>query len=240
MNQETLFSTALGITPPWEVTAVTFSKEQKRLDISIDFPRGSTFACPVCGEAAKAYDTTEETWRHLNFFQYEAYLHARVPRVNCPNSGCGIKKISVPWARAGSGFTLLFEALVMALVREMPVNAAAAILGEHDTRIWRIIDHYVAAARAKIDMSSVSRIGIDETAARRGQDYVTLCFDLDERRLLCSGQVKTDSPLSRFLKIPVLFLELRRGLISQVRMEPVAVVKHFNVFGDISASLCAS
>lgn len=198
MNQEALFSAALGITPPWEVTAVTFSKEQKRLDISIDFPRGSTFACPVCGEAAKAYDTTEETWRHLNFFQYEAYLHARVPRVNCPNSGCGIKKISVPWARAGSGFTLLFEALVMALVREMPVNAAAAILGEHDTRIWRIIDHYVAAARAKIDMSSVSRIGIDETAARRGQDYVTLCFDLDERRLLFGTPGKDHQTVGAF------------------------------------------
>jgi len=54
---------------------------------------------------------------------------------------------------------------------------------------------------------------------------------------ICSVQVKTDSPLSRFLKIPVLFLELRRGLISQVRMEPVAVVKHFDVFGDIPASL---
>ena len=60
------------------------------------------------------------------------------------------------------------------------------------------------------------------------------------QREQCSGQVKTDSPLSRFLKIPVLFLELRRGLISQVRMEPVAVVKHFNVFGDIRASLGAS
>jgi transposase len=198
MNQETLFSAALGITPPWEVTAVTFSKEEKRLDITIDFPRGSTFACPVCGEEAKAYDTMEETWRHLNFFQYEAYLHARVPRVSCPNSGCGIKKISVPWARPGSGFTLLFEALVMALVRQMPVKAAATILGEHDTRIWRIIDHYVDAARAKVDTSPVSRIGIDETAARRGHDYVTLFFDLDEKRLLFGTPGKDHQTVADF------------------------------------------
>jgi hypothetical protein len=42
-------------------------------------------------------------------------------------------------ARPGSGFSLLFEALVMALVQAMPVRAAARLVGEHDTRLWRII-----------------------------------------------------------------------------------------------------
>lgn len=184
MNPESLFGIALGITPPWEVEGVEFSKEAKRLDIKIDFKRGANFDCPVCGSPAPAYDTTEKTWRHLNFFQYEAYLTARVPRVKCPNAGCGVKQVQVPWARAGSGFTLLFEALVMFLVREMPVKVAAALLGEHDTRIWRVLDFYVQSARAKADYSEVERVGIDETSARRGQDYISLFFDLDQRRLL--------------------------------------------------------
>lgn len=198
MNPEALFSMALGITPPWEVEGIEFSQEAKRLDIKIGFQRGSTFACPVCGSPAPAYDTSEKTWRHLNFFQYEAYLTARVPRVNCPNAGCGVKQVSVPWARAGSGFTLLFEALVMALVREMPVKAAAALLGEHDTRIWRILDHYVQIARAQADYSEVERIGIDETSARRGQDYVTLFFDLDRRRLLFGTEGKDHETVKAF------------------------------------------
>jgi transposase len=200
MKEEALFSLALGITPPWEVTTVTFSKEEKRLDITIDFARGSTFPCPVCGAEAKAYDTKEETWRHLNFFQYEAYLHARVPRVDCPNSGCGIKKIVVPWARAGSGFTLLFEALVMALCRQMPVAAAAAILGEHDTRIWRVFNHYVESARAREDFSEVSRIGVDETSAKKGQDYVTFFFDLDQKRLLFGAPGKDHETVNAFVQ----------------------------------------
>ena len=37
------------------------------------------------------------TWRHLNFFQHQAYLNARVPRVRCGT--CGIKTATVPWAR---------------------------------------------------------------------------------------------------------------------------------------------
>jgi transposase len=184
MNPESLFGIALGITPPWEVEGIEFSKEAKRLDIKIGFQRGAAFDCPVCGAPVPAYDTTEKTWRHLNFFQYEAYLTARVPRVKCPNTGCGVKQVQVPWARAGSGFTLLFEALVMFLVREMPVKVAAALLGEHDTRIWRVLDYYVQIARAQADYSEVKRVGIDETSARRGQDYISLFFDLDQRRLL--------------------------------------------------------
>lgn len=107
--------------------------------------------------------------------------------MKCHDSDCGVKQVQVPWARAGSGFTLLFEALVIALVREMPVKAATALLGEHDTRIWRVFDHYVQIARANAEHSGVCRVGIDETSARRGQDYITLFFDLDQRRLLFGG-----------------------------------------------------
>lgn len=198
MNPESLFGMALGIIPPWEVEGVEFSQEAKRLDIKIGFQRGASFPCPVCGTPAPVHDTSERTWRHLNFFQYEAYLTARVPRVKCPNSACGVKQVLVPWARPGSGFTLLFEALVMALVREMPVNAAAALLGEHDTRLWRVLDHYVQGARAQADYSGVRRVGIDETSARRGQDYVTLCFDLDKRRLLFGTPGKDNETVKAF------------------------------------------
>lgn len=198
MNPESLFAVALGITSPWEVEGVEFSKESKRLDIKIGFRRGATFACPVCGAAAPVHDTSEKTWRHLNFFQFEAYLTARVPRVKCPNVEHGVKQVPVPWARDGSGFTLLFEALVMALVREMPVNAAAAMLGEHDTRIWRVIDHYVHSARAQADHSEVRRVGMDETSAKRGQNYIALFFDMDQRRLLFGTEGRDHETVKAF------------------------------------------
>lgn len=198
METESLFAIALGITPPWRVENVEFSQESKRLDIQISFSRGATFPCPVCGIAAPVHDVSEKTWRHLNFFQYEAYLTARVPRVKCPNAGCGVKQVSVPWARRGSGFTLLFEALAMALVREMPVKAAASLLGENDTRIWRVLNHYVQSVRAQADHSDVKRVGIDETSARRGQDYVSFFFDLDQRRLLFGTEGKDHTTVKKF------------------------------------------
>jgi transposase len=140
MRDTDLLQVALGLLPPWMVAGITFDAAAKRLDIHLDFPRGSRFACPDCGSAdCPAYDTEEMTWRHLNFFQHEAYLHARVPRVRCP--GCGVKRVSVPWARDGSGFTLLFEALAMTMMASMPVAAVGRLVGEHDTRLWRVLHH---------------------------------------------------------------------------------------------------
>ena len=198
MQSENLFELALGLTAPWKVVSVVFSEEQKRLDISIDFTRGATFPCPGCGDLVHAYDSVEKTWRHMNFFQYEAYLNARTPRVKCPKEGCGVKLVSVPWARPGSSFTLLFEALTMALAREMPIKVEASHLGEHDTRIWRIIDHYVTEARTRVDCSDVKRLGIDETSAKRGHNYITLFHDMDQKRLLFATPGKDHTTIGAF------------------------------------------
>lgn len=194
---EELFERAVGLERPWKLARTSFGEEERRLDLYIDFERGGTFDCPECGRGGcKAYDTTEKSWRHLDFFQHQAFIHARVPRVTCPE--CGVKAVEVPWARPGSGFTFWFEALVMALIREMPVNAAARLVREHDTRLWRIVRHYVAVARAEADFSDVRAVGLDETASRRGHHYVTLFADLERARLLYATQGRDASVLGRF------------------------------------------
>lgn len=197
MQDTTLLQQALGIAPPWSVVRSAFDAVARQLDIHIDFAAGSRFACPTCGAAAcPAYDTEQMTWRHLNFFQHQAYLHARVPRVRCAT--CGIKKIGVPWARPDSGFTWLFEALIMTLVAAMPVNTVARIVDEHDTKLWRVLHHYVERARARTDFSTVTRVAIDETAARRGHDYVTLFVDIDQARVAFVTEGKDASTVATF------------------------------------------
>ena len=57
MVPEELFSLAIGLVPPWLVDHVTFTVEEKRLDLHINFPKGSRFACPVCGEGCPVHDT---------------------------------------------------------------------------------------------------------------------------------------------------------------------------------------
>lgn len=162
MDQTPLFTLALGLTPPWEVTEVQLDQPGRRLDIIIDFKLGSRFPCPVCGELVPIHDTSDKQWRHLDFFQYQTFLHARSPRTKCLEHG--VKTIVVPWARAGSGFTLYMEACIMALVSVMPVASVAKQLRTTDQRLWRVAAHYVDQARSAEDFSQVTKIGIDETA----------------------------------------------------------------------------
>lgn len=197
MRDTTLMQQALGLTPPWTVVRSDFDTAAGRLDVEIDFTPGSRFACPTCGAAdCPVYDSQRKTWRHLNFFQHQAYLNARVPRVRCET--CGIRQVNVPWARPDSGFTLLFEAMVMTMVSAMPVKAVARIVDEHDTRLWRVVHHYVEEGRARTDASKVSRIAIDETAARRGHDYITLFVDIDQARVLFATEGKDAATVAAF------------------------------------------
>jgi transposase len=142
------------------------------------------------------HDTVKKTWRHLNFFQHQAFLHARVPRIDCPK--CGVRLVTVPWARPGSGFTLLFEAFVMTLVKGMPVAAAARLIGEHDTRLWRVIQHYVEEAVARMDLADLRRVAIDETADKRGHNYITLFVDIDARKVVYVTEGKDADTVARF------------------------------------------
>jgi transposase len=197
MRDTSLLQLGLGLAPPWTVSRADFDPEAHRLDIQIDFAPGSRFACPTCGAAdCPTYDTARKTWRHLNFFQHQAYLSARVPRVRCET--CGIKTVNVPWSRPDSGFTLLFEALVMTMVSAMPVAAVARIVGEHDTRLWRVIHHYVDQARARMDAAEVTEVAVDETAARRGHDYITLFVDIDQARVLFATEGKDADTVAAF------------------------------------------
>ncbi len=198
METNLLFTTALGLQPPWEVKSLEFNASEHRLDILVDFQRGASFPCPACGAPSKAHDTEEKTWRHLDFFQHAAYLTARVPRCKCDEHG--IKTVDVPWARKGSGFTLMFEALIMVLVREMPVNAVARLVGEYDTRIWRVLGHHVEEARARQDFSKVQTICIDEKSYRRGHRYITFTLDLVLRRLLFGTVGRDGDTLAAFIK----------------------------------------
>jgi transposase len=180
---EGLFTGALGLVAPWAVEKVELDTTRGRIDFEVRC-KAKTLTCPHCGASEqRIHDRLHRAWRHLDFFQYEAWLHADVPRVAC--TACGkTAQVGVPWAREGSGFTALFEALALALCRQLPVRQAAALLRCADKQLWRRIEHYVSAARDLDDMRSVQIVGIDDTSLHKGQSYITVVHDLDTKRLL--------------------------------------------------------
>jgi len=202
MKQEEIFAAAIGIKSPWEITKVSLEIDKGELNIEIDFPRGSEFEYidEDTGEIGrfKAYDTSIKTWRHMNFFQYRCYLHARVPRVQIGNGK--IKQVKTSWEGAVSGFTLLFEAFILQLVKVLPVHQVCEIVGSYDAKLWNILKSYTEKCREQSDYSDVKKIGVDETAARRGHDYVSLFVDLEEKKTIFVTEGKGNETVGEFVK----------------------------------------
>ena len=197
-----LFAAALPIDENWHIKDVEFEEsgegEKPELHIYLGFKRGTHFRCPEegCATEATAYDTDERTWRHLDFFQYKTYLHAPLPRIKCDEHK--VKAVHVPWARPGSGFTLLFEAFVLELCRHLPVDRIADMVCEHDTRLWNFILKYIDAAREGLDFTNLVAMGVDE-ASRKGHSYLTLFADLASRNVMFVTEGKDHSTVVRFV-----------------------------------------
>src|SRR5687767_14238717 len=131
-----LFEAALGIQTPWAVTEVKFDESAKVLTVQIDFQPGSRFAVEGHEGLHPVHDTVVKEYRHLNFFQHECKLRVRTPRVKLPDGS--VRLHSPEFAGRLSGFTLLFEALILMLAQQMPFSAVARIVGESVHRVMAV------------------------------------------------------------------------------------------------------
>jgi transposase len=181
-----LFESALGIKAPWSVRSVDFDEAAKRLTVQIDFEAGTRFAVDGHEGEHPVHDTVTKTYRHLNFFQHECHLQVRVPRVRLPHGA--VRQVDPDFAGRLNGFTLLFEALILMLAQQMPFRAVGRIVGESEYRVLALCRRYVDIAGGLADYSAVTSLAIDETSRQRGQQYVTLAADADERRVVFVGE----------------------------------------------------
>jgi transposase len=212
MDSPELFRMALGLGSDWNIDRVDFIKADNELHLHLRYVMGSPLpTCSECGSAGvHIHDMREQKWRHLDFWQHKTYLHATVPRVGCAEGH--VHRLAVPWARKGSGYTLLLEGMVLEMAKGMPVAQVAEIVRLADKKCWRIIDWYVRRAVERQDLSKVRRIGVDETSRRRRHRYITVFMDLDERRVIFIADGKGKSAIAVFAA----FLERHGGDLAAI------------------------
>ena len=194
-----LFEQALNIQDPWYIKSIDFDYSQKRLDISLDFRKGTHFEyTSIEGEllSGGVHDTKEKTWRHLNFFEHECYLKARVPRIRKNDNSVEIVK--TPWEGKMQGFTLLFEALILQLCTGMPVLTASQIVSVSDDKIWTMLRRYVDEAIEHIDLEKLEILGLDETSLKKNHNYITLFVDLVKRKIVHITEGKSNKTVVDF------------------------------------------
>lgn len=202
MTSERLFKDLLGLGLNWEVVESRFDKESGTVFLEIrETPQlWETVRCPKDGGLAFCYDHTEElTWRHLNVFQHRCVITCRLPRGKCRQCD-HVFRVRPPWEGLSTHFTKEFEAFALILMREMPVSKVAELVGESDTRLWRMLFRQVDAAYAEADFSNVCCVGVDEMSIRKGHDYLSVFADLVKKRVLFATEGKDKETWVKFLE----------------------------------------
>lgn len=176
----------------WFVSGIDFDTTSKWLTIQIDFTAGTRFPHPEVAGAHPVHDTVVKRYRHLNFFEHDCYLEVRTPRVKLPDGRVALVEPS----RVGklSGFTLLFEAIVLTLAQQMPFAAVARAVGESWHRVHAICKRYVELALAEIDLSAA----VDETSNKRGHNFLTLMADAKQRKVVFVTEGRDAASIGQF------------------------------------------
>ena len=202
MTPERLFQDLLGLGLNWEVVESRFERESGTvcLEIRETARLWDSVRCPEDGGFVFCYDHTEVlTWRHLNVFEHRCEITCRLPRGKCRQCG-HVFRVRPPWEGLSKHFTKEFEAFALLLMREMPISKASELVGETDTRLWRMLFRQVKAAYAQADFSQVCCVGVDELSARKGHKYLTVFADLVARRVIFAVEGKDQETWVKFVE----------------------------------------
>jgi transposase len=190
-----LYTTILGLTPPWKVVAVDVDIREAQVTVKVD-AGPDPFPCPECQTASPGYDRRPRRWRHLDTCQLRTWIEAEIPWVQCPQHG--VKQIAIPWAEPGSQFTVLFERLAIDFLRECSVTGAAARLRITWDEAWGIKDRAVRRGLARRTAEPLPHLGVVEKAITTGHRYLTIVADLGRQRVLFLNDDRTAERLDAF------------------------------------------
>ena len=198
MQDTDLYRHVLGLETPWKVDSVKLDVPGGRVDVWAVHEEGRRWACPDCRTELPLYDhAPERVWRHLDTCQFKTYLHARVPRVECPTHG--VRQVMVPWAEARSRFTALFERLAIDVLLASDVESGRKILRLSWDEAWGIMKRAVARGKRRKRTRVVRKMGVDEKSAARGHNYLTVVSDLERGTVEYLGDNRDEDSLDGYL-----------------------------------------
>jgi transposase len=250
MRDTEFYEALLGLSDPWRVTQVKLDTPAGRVEVWIEDRSGVKWKCPECKKKVSVYDHSEErVWRHLNTCQFGTYIHARMPRIKCPEHG--VRQVSAPWAEPGSRFTLLYENWVIDNLKECDVTGVNRLTGTSWYEAWRIMEKAVARGLGRKKNLIPAYLGIDEKSFAKRHRYETLVCDLSRGTVECvleeRGQDSLEGYYGQFTKeelagIKAIAMDMWDPYIAATRdLVPDAQTKivfdRFHVMGQVTGAL---
>lgn len=198
MRDTELYRQILGLEKPWSVSRVELNVGTEHVDVWVEHEAAVRWPCPECGGELAVRDHAEErVWRHLDTCQFKTMLHARVPRVDCPEHG--VLQVKVAWAEARGRFTLLMERFIIDVLQQCAnVTAAQRIMRISWDEAWGVMDRAVSRGLRRKKARVIPHLGVDEKAFRKGYQYMTVVCDLERSTVEHIGEDRKVESLVAF------------------------------------------
>ena len=217
MTDTNTYTALLRLSHPWHISKIDVDVAKEEAHVFITHHHGQ-LPCPTCNNMCNVRDHGEERiWRHLDLWQAKTFLHAAMPRTDCPKDG--ILTVAIPWAEPNSRFSMSFEGrVILALQSTKTVEGASAIMKISWDEARGIMERAVKRGLMRREEAEMPNVAVDEKSYRRGRKFVTLLMNLNR------GCIHSTSPGNTEVSLTVLLKELKPLEISSI--EAIAMDMH--------------
>lgn len=196
MRVSTVVRRILGVSRT-SVKGVAIEEKGMVVDVA---PGNRRPRCGVCGRRAPGYDSAgERDWRHLGLGSVRIWLRYAPRRVEC--GACGVRVEQVPWASAGSQFTLPFEEIVAYLAQGTDQTKVTKLMGIAWQTVGSIVERVVERSLDPERLRGLRTIGVDEFGYRKRHRYLTLVVDHEKKRVVWTGKGRSAEVLKGFFEL---------------------------------------
>ena len=156
--------------------------------------------CGRCGQTGKYRDKRpERQFRHVPLWGMPVFLFYSPRRVVCKHCG-GICVERIPWAAGKRRLTDAFACYLANWARLLPWIEVARLYQCSWGTVAAAVDFVVTYGLEHRNLSGITHIGIDEIARRKGHKYLTNVYDLKTKKLIWSGEGRSQQALRQFFE----------------------------------------
>jgi len=206
MNLKVILKSVHPISPFVYGTAAFIDPDKKDLGIVVPVSAraNSKAVCSRCGKRGGIYDTSREARRFefIPLWGLPVFLEYTMRRVNCRECNTAVIE-KVPWAEGKNQTCDAYQLFLARWAKRMSWSEVAEVFGTSWGVVYRAVASVVAWGLAARKLDNVKAIGVDEIAVRKGQQYLTVVYQLDAgvRRLLWVGKERTEKTFEGFFEM---------------------------------------
>ncbi|ROT93287.1 ISL3 family transposase [Marinobacter sp. R17] len=155
--------------------------------------------CSGCSQHTLAvHDTSIRRVRERDLFHYRVWLEVPVRRVRCV--ACGPRLEQIRWLSGRQRLTVGMIHWVESLVRLMPVQHVAQLLGLHWHTVKAIDHRRLTREVIEPDRRRLRRLIMDEFALFKGHRYATVVINADTQQVLWVGEGRSRAAVRPFFE----------------------------------------